>query len=93
MEGQYPPAGQRPGAMILGDEERIRTESSPSAEVAENLALATKDGLDEALEDYEKIHIENVLTEADGDRPRATKILGVSRSSLISQNRQARNHA
>jgi DNA-binding NtrC family response regulator len=69
-------------AMILGDGEWIRAKDLPRAEAPENLTLTTKDSLDEALEAYEKIHIETVLREADGDRTRAAKILGVSRSSL-----------
>ncbi|MGB7952041.1 MAG: sigma-54 dependent transcriptional regulator [Candidatus Binatia bacterium] len=69
-------------AMILGDGEWIRARDLPRAEASETLNLATKDSLDEAVDAYEKIHIENVLKEVDGDRTRAAKILGVSRSSL-----------
>jgi len=69
-------------AMILGDGEWVRAKDLPRAEASETLSLATKDSLDEAVEAYEKIHIENVLREVDGDRTRAAKILGVSRSSL-----------
>jgi DNA-binding NtrC family response regulator len=69
-------------AMILGDGEWITAKDLPGAEVPENPALTLKDNLDEALKAYEKIHIENVLREVDGDRTRAAKILGVSRSSL-----------
>jgi len=68
--------------MILGDGEWVRAKDLPRDEASENLSLATKDSLDEAVEAYEKIHIENVLREVDGDRTRAAKILGVSRSSL-----------
>jgi len=69
-------------AMILGDGEWIRAKDLPRAEASEALSLTMKDSLDEAVEAYEKIHIENVLREVDGDRTRAAKILGVSRSSL-----------
>lgn len=69
-------------AMILGDGEWIRAKDLPRAALPENLNMTMKDSLDEALEAYEKIHIENVLKEVDGDRTRAAKILGVSRSSL-----------
>ena len=69
-------------AMILGDGEWIRAKDLPRPDVPDNLTLTTKDSLDEALEAYETIHIETVLREVDGDRTRAAKILGVSRSSL-----------
>jgi transcriptional regulator with PAS, ATPase and Fis domain len=35
-----------------------------------------------AIDSYERTHIENVLRDVAGDRMRAAKLLGVSRSSL-----------
>ena len=35
-----------------------------------------------AVQSYEKSHIENVLKETGGDKTRAAGLLGVSRSSL-----------
>jgi DNA-binding NtrC family response regulator len=72
--------------MILGDGEWIRAKDLPRADVPENRALTMKDSLDEALEAYEKIHIENVLRELDGRQS-----FGGEPLVFVSQNRQARN--
>ncbi|HEY7714294.1 MAG TPA: sigma-54 dependent transcriptional regulator [Candidatus Binatia bacterium] len=73
-------------AMILGNGEWITASDIPHTEKWEdNNAHSTYAGphdLTDALRAYEKMHIENVLKETDGNRAVAAKMLGLSRSSL-----------
>ena len=72
-------------AMILGNGEWITASDIPHAEKWEensHTAHAGPHDLTDALRAYEKMHIENVLKETDGNRAVAAKMLGLSRSSL-----------
>jgi DNA-binding NtrC family response regulator len=71
-------------AMILGNGEWIRIEDLPrTADDGDNEALpARPHGLKSALKAYEKMHIEYVLKETQGNRGEAAQLLGLSRSSL-----------
>ena len=72
-------------AMILGNGEWITANDIPHAEKWEensHAAYAGPHDLTDALRAYEKMHIENVLKETDGNRAVAAKMLGLSRSSL-----------
>jgi two-component system response regulator PilR (NtrC family) len=71
-------------AMILGDGEWITVNDIPHAEKWEDShsTYAGPHDLTDALRAYEKMHIENVLKETDGNRAVAAKLLGLSRSSL-----------
>lgn len=72
-------------AMILGNGEWITANDIPHAEKWEDSshsAYAGPHDLSDALRAYEKMHIENVLKETDGNRAVAAKMLGLSRSSL-----------
>ena len=72
-------------AMILGNGEWITANDIPHAEKWEDNNHTTYAGphdLTDALRAYEKMHIENVLKETDGNRAVAAKMLGLSRSSL-----------
>jgi len=72
-------------AMILGNGEWITASDIPHAEKWEEHNHNTYAGphdLTDALRAYEKMHIENVLKETDGNRAVAAKMLGLSRSSL-----------
>jgi len=72
-------------AMILGNGEWITANDIPHAETGEDnnqTAYAGPHDLTDALRAYEKMHIENVLKETDGNRAVAAKMLGLSRSSL-----------
>jgi DNA-binding NtrC family response regulator len=72
-------------AMILGNGEWITANDIPHAEKWEDSshsAYAGPHDLTDALRAYEKMHIENVLKETDGNRAVAAKMLGLSRSSL-----------
>jgi DNA-binding NtrC family response regulator len=71
-------------AMILGDGEWITVNDIPHAEKWEDNhnTYAGPHDLTDALRAYEKMHIENVLKETDGNRAVAAKLLGLSRSSL-----------
>ena len=72
-------------AMILGNGEWITASDIPHAEKWEensHSAYAGPHDLTDALRAYEKMHIENVLKETDGNRAVAAKMLGLSRSSL-----------
>jgi two-component system response regulator PilR (NtrC family) len=70
-------------AMILGDGEWVRAEDLPRMEASSgNSSAAINQNLRTAMEAYERSHIENVLKEAEGDRTRTAKLLGLSRSSL-----------
>ena len=71
-------------AMILGNGEWITVDDLPQVENVEkneNLFSRPHD-LKRALKSYEKMHIENVLKETEGNRGHAAKLLGLSRSSL-----------
>jgi transcriptional regulator with PAS, ATPase and Fis domain len=70
-------------AMILGNGEWITPEDLsrevvPEKEPSKPVGRRLKD----AVRAYEKLHIENVLEETEGDRTRAAEVLGLSRSSL-----------
>jgi DNA-binding NtrC family response regulator len=72
-------------AMILGDGEWVRVADLPrleDGEIEEEQREVVRHNLREALRAYERSHIEQVLRETEGDRTRAAKLLGVSRSSL-----------
>jgi len=70
-------------AMILGNGEWVMAQDLPLSEISEKeRRLVVGHELSGALEAYEKSHIENVLDETGGDRTRAAKLLGLSRSSL-----------
>ncbi|MDZ4341520.1 MAG: sigma-54 dependent transcriptional regulator, partial [Candidatus Binatia bacterium] len=70
-------------AMILGDNEWVTTEHLPDGEQSEdNHYVSMRHNLREAINIYERTHIENVLRDVAGDRTRAAELLGVSRSSL-----------
>jgi len=71
-------------AMILGNGEWISVNELPHVENVEknqNFFSGPQD-LKGALKSYEKMHIENVLKETEGNRGDAAKLLGLSRSSL-----------
>ena len=72
-------------AMILGNSEWITVDDLPHVEnhveKNQNLYSGPHD-LKGALKAYEKMHIENVLKETEGNRGEAAKLLGLSRSSL-----------
>jgi DNA-binding NtrC family response regulator len=71
--------------MILGNGEWFTANDIPHAEKWEDSshsAYAGPHDLTDALRAYEKMHIENVLKETDGNRAVAAKMLGLSRSSL-----------
>jgi transcriptional regulator with PAS, ATPase and Fis domain len=44
--------------------------------------LAISDNLKEAIQSYERSHIETVLKKTEGDKKRAAELLGLSLSSL-----------
>jgi transcriptional regulator with PAS, ATPase and Fis domain len=72
-------------AMILGNGEWIRVEDLPHAADdtnTDNGASTRPHGLKTALKAYERMHIENVLKETEGNRGEAAHLLGLSRSSL-----------
>jgi DNA-binding NtrC family response regulator len=70
-------------AMILGNGEWIRAEDLPHAEDSDNYrAPSGPHNLKGALKAYERMHIENVLKETQGNRGEAAQLLGLSRSSL-----------
>lgn len=70
-------------AMILGNGEWITPADLPRGEVQEEAnPLSFSDNLKEALQAYEKSHIEHVLKRVDGDKKSAAEALGVSLSSL-----------
>jgi len=72
--------------MILGNGEWITASDVPHAEKWDDnnnhSTYAGPHDLTDALRAYEKMHIENVLKETDGNRAVAAKMLGLSRSSL-----------
>lgn len=70
-------------AMILGNGEWITPADLPRWELPEGTrAVPLSDNLKEAVQAYEKSHIENVLKKMDGDKKGAAELLGVSLSSL-----------
>lgn len=68
-------------AMIMGNGEWITPADLPGQQ-AGNHNGPKGDNLTEALEGYEKIHIEKVLEKSGGDKKRAADILGLSLSTL-----------
>jgi transcriptional regulator with PAS, ATPase and Fis domain len=70
-------------AMILGNGEWITTADLPRSEATTpvNVGLLS-DNLKEAVQAYEKSHIETVLKKLDGDKKGAAEALGMSLSSL-----------
>jgi len=71
-------------AMILGNGDWITVDDLPHVENIEknqNFFSGPQD-LKGALKSYEKMHIENVLKDTEGNRGVAAKLLGLSRSSL-----------
>src|SRR5262245_4623558 len=71
-------------AMILGDGQWVTPASLPPEENREEPQRSgpVERRLKEAVQAYEKNHIEAVLQETGGDRTRAAELLGLSRSSL-----------
>jgi two-component system response regulator PilR (NtrC family) len=70
-------------AMILGNGEWVTPVDLPRNEVQEKAhLLPLTDNLKEAVQAYEKSHIENVLKKLDGDKKSAAEALGMSLSSL-----------
>jgi len=74
-------------AMILGNGEWITVDDLPHVENNHNVDknenfYSGPHDLKGALKAYEKMHIENVLKETEGNRGEAAKLLGLSRSSL-----------
>ncbi len=70
-------------ATILGNGEWITPADLPRGEAQEKVSLMSfSDNLKEALQAYEKSHIEHVLKRLDGDKKSAAETLGVSLSSL-----------
>jgi len=70
-------------AMILGNGEWVTTEHLPDGELEDHAnSHAIGHNLREAQKAYERVHIENVLRETEGDRTRTAQLLGLSRSSL-----------
>ncbi len=70
-------------AMILGDSEWISPADLPRGEMPEGTRVVPlSDNLKEAVQAYEKSHIETVLKKTDGDKKSAAEFLGLSLSSL-----------
>jgi two-component system response regulator PilR (NtrC family) len=70
-------------AMILGDGEWITVADLPRALRETSGPLPpVGDDLREALQAYERIHIESVLRRTDNDKRKASELLGLSLSSL-----------
>jgi two-component system nitrogen regulation response regulator NtrX len=70
-------------AMILGDGEWITPAELPRGSEPDKGRLASlSDNLKEAVQAYEKSHIEHLLTRLAGDKKRAADALGLSLSSL-----------
>ena len=70
-------------AMILGDGEWVSHADLPHGESLQVASLpATSDNLKEAIQSYERSHIETVLKKTEGDKKRAAEHLGLSLSSL-----------
>jgi len=70
-------------AMILGDGEWISPADLPRWEIPEGTSITPlSDNLKEAVQAYEKSHIETVLKKTSGDKKSAAELLGLSLSSL-----------
>jgi DNA-binding NtrC family response regulator len=70
-------------AMILGNGEWIIPADLPRSEASEAMHNApTSDNLKEAVQAYERSHIETVLKKTNGDKRSAAELLGLSLSSL-----------
>jgi DNA-binding NtrC family response regulator len=70
-------------AMILGDGEWISPVDLPRWEMPEGArVMPLSDNLKEAVQAYEKSHIETVLKKTNGDKKSAAELLGLSLSSL-----------
>jgi DNA-binding NtrC family response regulator len=70
-------------AMILGSDEWITPGDLPHGEVPTPTQLAAvSDNLKDAVQAYEKSHIEQVLRKLEGDKKSAAEALGMSLSSL-----------
>lgn len=70
-------------AMILGNGEWITPADLPRWESAEAVSLPSiSDNLKEAVQAYERSHIETVLKKMSGDKKRSAEHLGLSLSSL-----------
>lgn len=70
-------------AMILGNGEWINLSDLPRGEsTPAPSTLVTSDNLKEAIQSYERSHIETVLKKTEGDKKRAAELLGLSLSSL-----------
>lgn len=70
-------------AMILGSGEWITPIDLPQRDLPESAPLVTvSDNLKDAIQAYEKSHIEQVLTKLMGDKKSAAEALGMSLSSL-----------
>ena len=75
-------------AMILGNGEWITPADLPRSEMQEKAHLvALSDNLREAVQAYEKSHIENVLKKMEGDKRGAAEALGVSLSSCTANSK------
>ena len=68
-------------AMILGNGEWITPADLPAQKMPEN-SPCLEGNLDEALMQYERVHIERVLEKTAGDKKQAADILGLSLSTL-----------
>ena len=69
--------------MILGDGEWISPTDLPRLEVPGGAPVVSlSDNLKEAVQAYEKSHIETVLKKTNGDKKSAAELLGLSLSSL-----------
>jgi DNA-binding NtrC family response regulator len=70
-------------AMILGEGDWILPTDLPRLEVPGGTpVISLSDNLKEAVQAYEKSHIETVLKKTDGDKKSAAELLGLSLSSL-----------
>jgi DNA-binding NtrC family response regulator len=70
-------------AMILGEGEWISPADLPRWEMPEGTpAVSLSDNLREAVQAYERSHIETVLKKTNGDKKSAAELLGLSLSSL-----------
>ncbi|HEV8714956.1 MAG TPA: helix-turn-helix domain-containing protein, partial [Candidatus Binatia bacterium] len=81
-------------AMILGTGEWITPADLPRGETQERVSLMSfSDNLKEALQAYEKSHIEHVLKRLDGDKKSAAEALAMSLSSLYRKIEELDIHA
>jgi DNA-binding NtrC family response regulator len=72
-------------AMILGNGEWINPTDLPRWEAVstpEEASPSHSDNLKEAVQSYERSHIETVLKKTEGDKKRTAELLGLSLSSL-----------